>query len=85
MSSSYNPYGSFISTVGQSLSTEINKLLEPLSIKDMEEAMKKYEIFFKTIEQWKGLEQTYITKLKDIQTTFKEKLFPTDNSRDKNT
>jgi len=46
--------------------------------------MKKYEIFFKTIEQWKGLEQTYITKLKEIQTTFKEKLFPTDNSRDKN-
>lgn len=36
MASSYNPYSSFVSNVGQSLSIEMNKLLQPLSIKEME-------------------------------------------------
>lgn len=32
---SQNPYNTFISNVGQSLAQEINKILQPLSIKDM--------------------------------------------------
>lgn len=55
MHNAHNPYASFMSNVGQSLSLEISKLLQPLSIKDMEEAIKKCELFFKTIDSWKNL------------------------------